>query len=105
MLDSSYTGQVILLLVLLVLSSFFSMSETALMSLSKIRIRHMVEEGVKGAKLVEKLIEDPNKLLGAILIGNNIVNIGASSIATSLAVKLSGGSDSAVIVVTAIMTV
>lgn len=81
------------------------MSETALMSLSKIRIRHMVEEGVKGAKLVEKLIEDPNKLLGAILIGNNIVNIGASSIATSLAVKLSGGSDSAVIVVTAIMTV
>ena len=105
MLDSSYTGQVILLLVLLVLSSFFSMSETALMSLSKIRIRHMVEEGVKGAKLVEKLIEDPNKLLGAILIGNNIVNIGASSLATSLAVKLSGGSDSAVIVVTAIMTV
>ena len=87
------------------MSGFFSMSETALMSLSKIRIRHMVEEGVKGAKLVEKLIEDPNKLLGAILIGNNIVNIGASSIATSLAVKLSGGSDSAVIVVTAIMTV
>ena len=46
----------------------------------------MVEEGVKGAKLVEKLIEDPNKLLGAILIGNNIVNIGASSLATSIAV-------------------
>ena len=65
----------------------------------------MVEEGVKGAKLVEKLIEDPNKLLGAILIGNNIVNIGASSIATSLAVKLSGGSDSAVLIVTVIMTV
>lgn len=105
MLDSSYTGQIILLLVLLVLSAFFSMSETALMSLSKIRIRHMVEEGVKGAKLVEKLIEDPNKLLGAILIGNNIVNIGASSIATSLAVKIFGGSDSAVVVVTGIMTV
>lgn len=105
MLDSSYTGQMILLLVLLVLSAFFSMSETALMSLSKIRIRHMVEEGVKGAKLVEKLIEDPNKLLGAILIGNNIVNIGASAIATSLAVKVSGGSESAVVIVTAVMTV
>lgn len=105
MLDSSYTGQMILLLVLLILSAFFSMSETALMSLSKIRIRHMVEEGVKGAKLVEKLIEDPNKLLGAILIGNNIVNIGASAIATSLAVKVSGGSESAVVVVTGIMTV
>lgn len=75
------------------------------MSLSKIRIRHMVEEGVKGAKLVEKLIEDPNKLLGAILIGNNIVNIGASAIATSLAVKVSGGSESAVAIVTAVMTV
>ncbi|GAA0071624.1 hemolysin family protein [Clostridium sardiniense] len=105
MLDSSYTGQIVLLLVLLVLSAFFSMSETALMSLSKIRIRHMVEEGVKGAKLVEKLIEDPNKLLGAILIGNNIVNIGASAIATSLAVKVSGGSESAVAIVTAVMTV
>lgn len=81
------------------------MSETALMSLSKIRIRHMVEEGVKGAKLVEKLIEDPNKLLGAILIGNNIVNIGSSAIATSLAVKISGGSESAVAIVTGVMTV
>ena len=81
------------------------MSETALMSLSKIRTRHMVDEGVKGAKLVAKLIEDPNKLLGAILIGNNIVNIGASSIATSLAVKLFGGSDKAVAVSTLVMTV
>ncbi len=81
------------------------MSETALMSLSKIRIRHMVDEGVKGAKLVEKLTADPNKLLGAILIGNNIVNIGASSIATSLAVKIFNGSDSAVAISTGIMTV
>ena len=102
---SSYTGQLILLVILLVLSGFFSMSETALMSLSKIRIRHMVEEGVKGSKLVEKLIEDPNRLLGAILIGNNIVNIGASAIATSLAVKIFNGSESAVAVATAIMTV
>lgn len=83
-LDTSV--QITILVILLFLSAFFSMSETALMSLSKIRVRHMVEEGVKGAKLVEKLIEDPNKLLGAILIGNNIVNIGASSLATSIAV-------------------
>lgn len=81
------------------------MSETALMSLSKIRTRHMVEEGVKGAKLVSKLLEDPNRLLGAILIGNNVVNIGASSIATSLAVKLFGGSDKAVAVSTFVMTI
>ena len=83
-LDTSV--QITILVILLFLSAFFSMSETALMSLSKIRVRHMVEEGVKGAKLVEKLIEDPNKLLGAILIGNNRVNIGASSLATSIAV-------------------
>lgn len=80
------------------------MSETALMSISKIRTRHMVEEGVKGAKLLEKLLEDPNKLLGAILIGNNIVNIGASAIATTLATKIIGG-ESGVAIATGIMTV
>lgn len=68
------------------------MSETALMSLSKIRLRHMIEEGVPGAKRVEKLTEAPNKLFGAILIGNNIVNIGASSLATILAANTFGSS-------------
>ncbi|CDG02871.1 Putative membrane CBS domain protein [Clostridium chauvoei JF4335] len=62
-----------------------------------------MDEGVKGAKLVEKLTEDPNKLLGAILIGNNIVNIGASALATSLALKAFG--ESGVGIVTVIMTV
>lgn len=79
------------------------MSETALMALSKIRIRHMVEEGVKGAKLVEKLAEDPSRLLGAILIGNNVVNIGASALATSVAVKAFG--EGSVGVVTIVMTI
>lgn len=79
------------------------MSETALMALSKIRIRHMVEDGVKGAKLVEKLTQDPNKLLGAILIGNNIVNILASSLATTLFVNAFGASG--VGIATAVMTV
>ena len=68
-MDTSLIWQIGILIILLIMSGFFSMSETALMSLSKIRIRHMVEEGVKGAKLVEKLTEDPNRLLGAILIG------------------------------------
>lgn len=102
-MDSSYTWQIVLLIILLVMSAFFSMSETALMSLSKIRIRHMVDEGVKGAKLVAKLTEDPNKLLGAILIGNNIVNIGASALATSLALKAFG--ESGVGIVTIAMTI
>lgn len=99
----SYTWQIVLLVILLVMSSFFSMSETALMALSKIRIRHMVEEGVPGAKLVERLTEDPNKLLGAILIGNNVVNIAASSIATALALQAFG--ESGVGIVTLVMTV
>ncbi|WP_294187653.1 hemolysin family protein [uncultured Clostridium sp.] len=99
----SYTWQIILLIILLIMSGFFSMSETALMALSKIRIRHMVDEGVRGSKLVEKLSQDPSKLLGAILIGNNIVNIGASALATSIAVKLIG--PSGVGVVTVVMTI
>ena len=102
-MEPSQVWQIIVLIILLVLSGFFSMSETALMALSKIRIRHMVEEGVKGAKLVEKLTEDPNKLLGAILIGNNIVNILASSLATTLFVSLVG--PSGVGIATAVMTV
>jgi len=104
-LDSSYTGGIILLIVLLILSGFFSMSETALMSLSKIRIRHMVDEEVKGSKLVQKLLKDPNKLLGAILIGNNIVNIGASALATTITARLFGGSESSVAIATVAMTI
>lgn len=84
------SGQLILLIALLFLSSFFSASETALMSLSKIRIRQMVDEKVKGAELVSKLVDNPSKLLGAILVGNNLVNIGASALATSISMKAFG---------------
>ncbi|EKY25052.1 hypothetical protein HMPREF0216_02608 [Clostridium celatum DSM 1785] len=102
-LEPSQVWQIMILIILLILSGFFSMSETALTSLSKIRIRHMVEEKVKGAKLVEKLTEDPNKLLGAILIGNNIVNIAASALATTIFVDIFGASG--VGIATAVMTV
>lgn len=80
--------QIFILIILLVGSAFFSASETALMSISKIDARHMVEQNVKGAKLVSKLVEDPNKLLGSILVGNNLVNIGASSLATVIAMDI-----------------
>ena len=79
------------------------MSETALMSLSRIRLRHMVEERVPKAELVEKLIEDPSKLLGAILIGNNVANIAASAVATVLATDLFG--DTGVGIATGIITI
>ena len=85
-MDSSTSNsiQIVLLIILLIGSGFFSASETALMSLSRIKMRHMEEDGVKGAKLVSSLIEDSNRLLTSILIGNNIVNIAATSITTSL---------------------
>lgn len=89
-LDPDSTWQVIVLIVLLGFSAFFSASETALMSLSKIRIRNMVEEEIKGAELIRKLVENPSKLLGTILVGNNIVNIGASALATSIAIEYFG---------------
>ncbi|KKY01826.1 hemolysin [Paraclostridium benzoelyticum] len=92
-----------MLVILLIGSGFFSASETALMSLSRIRIRHMQEEGVKGAKLVGKLTEDSGKLLSSILVGNNVVNIAATSISTSLFITLLG--TQGVAVATAFMTI
>lgn len=86
-LEAGASWQLILLVVLIGMSSFFSASETALMSLSKIRIRHLVDEKVHGAEAVSKLVENPNKFLGSILVGNNVVNIGASALATSLAIQ------------------
>lgn len=95
--------QVIILLVLMIISAFFSASETALMSVSKVKIRHLREEGVRGASVVEKLISEPKKLLSTILVGNNVVNIAATSISTSLLLKLFGAQG--VAVATAMMTV
>lgn len=102
--SGSITGKAIILIVLLLATAFFSMAETALMSISKIRIRHMLDEDVKGAKLLDKLVGEPNKLLGAILIGNSIATIAASAIATTLATELIGGG-SGVAIATGIMTV
>ena len=72
------------------LSAFFSCSETALLSVSKIRMRTLAEEGNKTAKLVERLVNDTDSLLSTILVGNNLVNIGASSLSTVLAVEFFG---------------
>ena len=73
-MDGSGSPLLIGLLVILVCSSaFFSASETALMSISKIRLRNMVEENVKNADLILKLLENPDRLLSSILVGNNLV--------------------------------
>ncbi|MDZ7672099.1 MAG: hemolysin family protein [Halanaerobiales bacterium] len=75
---------------LLILSGFFSGSETAFMSANRVRIRELVNEGDKKAERVDKLLEDQTKLLTTILIGNNLVNIAASAIATSIAINMFG---------------
>ena len=83
-------SQAIILIVLLALSGFFSSAETALTSISKIRLRNMVDEKVKNAEVIQKVLENPAKLLSAILIGNNLVNIGASALSTVIATDLFG---------------
>ncbi|AKL94209.1 putative Mg2+ and Co2+ transporter CorB [Clostridium aceticum] len=102
-MDIHNIGQTLILFILLILSAFFSTSETALMALSRIRVRHMVEENIKGADLINKYIAEPNKLLGTILVGNNIVNIGASALATAIAIDFYG--DKGVLIATIAMTV
>lgn len=95
--------QVVILFILLSISAFFSAAETALTSISKVRVRHLKEEGVKGASVLEKLISEPKKLLSTVLVVNNIVNIAATSISTSVMVGLFGSQG--VAWATAIMTV
>jgi len=86
-MDSWITVEIIIISVLIVFSAFFSLSETALLSVSKIRIRHLAETGNKNAKIVSKLLENPEQFLAAILVGNNIVNITASVLATDAALR------------------
>lgn len=102
-MDPSDTYQIIILLILLALSAFFSSNETALMSVNRIRLRSLADEGNKRASMALDILEDQMpKLLSAILIGNNIVNISASSLATTLAYSFGGYMVS---IVTLILTV
>ncbi len=78
------------LLLLLVLSAFFSGSETALMSLNRYQLRHKAREGHRGARLAEKLLERPDRLIGLILLGNNLVNFSAASLVALIALRVGG---------------
>lgn len=91
-MDPSSVIQLIIIIVLLLLSGFFSSAETALTTVSQHRLRAMLEEGNKRAGKVLRIIENPGKLLSAILIGNNIVNISVSSITTVLVTRMFGSS-------------
>lgn len=90
------------LLVLVILSGFFSSSETAMMSLNRYRLRHLANTGNRGAKRASEMLQRPDKLLGLILIGNNLVNNAAAALAGIIAYNLYG--DAAVAIATLILT-
>lgn len=89
-MDSGDAIQLLILVILILLSAFFSSAETSLTTANRIRILNLAEEGNKRAAVMLKVIDDSGKMLSAILIGNNIVNILASSLATVLATRLLG---------------
>lgn len=89
-MDSSSVIQIVTLVVLLLLSGFFSSAETSLTTVNKIRIRSLAEEGSKRAVTVLKITEDSGKMLSAILIGNNLVNTASASISATIAYSFGG---------------
>lgn len=91
-----------ILFALVLLSGYFSASETGMMSLNRYRLRHMVKNNHRGAIKASKLLERPDRLIGVILIGNNLVNISAASLATVVAVRLWG--DAGIAISTIVLT-
>jgi len=88
--------------ILIVFSAYFSGSETGIMSLNRYRLRHLEKQKHKGAKRVSKLLDRPDRLIGLILIGNNLVNIAASAIATIIGLRLFG--DMGILIATVALT-
>jgi Mg2+/Co2+ transporter CorB len=93
---------VALVVVLIVLSAFFSGTETALMSLNRYRLRHMARAGHRGARLAERLLLRPDRLIGLILLGNTAVNLAAAALVTIIALRLGG--QGAILIGTAMLT-
>ena len=101
-MDSSDYIQLLILILLIGLSAFFSSAETALTKVNKIRIRNLAEAGDKSAVTLTKVLEDQGKMLSAILVGNNVVNLTASSMSTTLAMNI--WSNKAVGIATGVLT-
>src|SRR5210317_1424173 len=80
-------NQIIVLIVLLFLSGFFSSAETALFSISKTKARHLAKKKDRTYSLIKQMKDNPHKLLSTVLIGNNIVNVGAAALATSITIQ------------------
>lgn len=94
---------IIILVILFLLSAFFSGSETALMSINKYKMRHQAKLNNKGAKAAKKLLENPDKVIGVILLGNNLTNILITQIATIISLRLYG--DIGLAIATGLLTI
>lgn len=104
MIDSELLFYGITIFLLLFIAAFFSAAETALTALSRARIYQLVMDGNKRAELVSRMRKKKEAMIGAVLLGNNAVNIAASAIATALTIKLFGTEDGGLLIVTVIMT-
>ena len=89
---------------LLLLSGFFSIAETSMMALNRYRLRHLVKEGHRGAKLTQALLERTDRLLGVILLGNNLINSASSVLATVICVRLFGQGEVTLMIATGLIT-
>lgn len=76
--------------IMILLSAYFSGTETAMMALNRYRLRHLVKSGNKGAKKADTMLRRPDRLLGVILVGNNLVNFSAATVATVIGFQLMG---------------
>ncbi|MEE4302731.1 MAG: HlyC/CorC family transporter [Wenzhouxiangella sp.] len=92
MTEAPLSALFMLLAVLIVLSAFFSSSETGLVALNRYRMRHQANSGHRGARLAQRLLAKPDRMFGIILLGNNLVNILAASVATVIAIRMLGES-------------
>ena len=95
--------QLLSLLLLLLLSAFFSISETAMMALNRFRLGHLVREGRRGAQLASRLLGQTERLLGTILLGNNIANTALTAIVTAMAIRYFGDDDRVILVATTLV--
>ncbi len=102
MSDLSIWVLFVILVVLIACSAFFSSSETAMMALNRYRLKNLADKGHRSAKLASRLLDQPDRLLGVILLGNNLVNLSAASISTIAALRLYG--ETAIAVFTFILT-
>jgi Mg2+/Co2+ transporter CorB len=102
-LEHVSTGTLIIILVIMiVVSAYFSASETGMMTLNRYRLRHLAKQGSRSARRVEKLLQKPDRLIGLVLIGNNLVNILASALGTIVGMRLYG--DLGVAIATGVLT-